>query len=213
MNVGDLLIETFNRSVSLFTIMNPLGAGAIMLSILGHDATKDEIKRISIKNSKAILICMVVLFLLGSYIFDFFGIRVDAVRVFGGIILLVMGFNMVQGFEKKVNHSKQEDEAAHELDDISVVPLAIPIIVGPGLISRVITMSSNGVSTMNYTTACLAFLFVTALNYAILVNMHRIKASIGVNGLKIFNRIMGLVVGAMAIQMIVDGTVTLLSLE
>jgi multiple antibiotic resistance protein len=148
---------------------------------------------------------MLILFLIGVYVFKFFGISPMALRVFGGLILLFMGINMVQGGDKKVNSSSGEREAAILKEDISIVPLAIPIIIGPGLATSLITIQINAVEWIDYVVTILAIIIVTLLNYSILANMNYVKKRLGINGIKVLNRLMGLVVGSLAVQMIVYG--------
>jgi multiple antibiotic resistance protein len=204
-------IKVLNQTVALFTIMNPLGAGAIMLSLIDGAPTKSDFKGIARKNSKAVFITMLVILFVGSYIFSFFGISTDSIRIFGGVILFFMGLNMVQGVEKKVNHTQKENDAALQREDISVVPMAIPIIVGPGLASSLITLTLELQKWTDYFTVVTAIILCTIFNYIILSNMITIKKNLGVNGLKVFTRLMGLVVGSLAVQMIVRGVQALIN--
>jgi len=201
----EFLQSVLTDSISIFTIMNPLSAGVIMLTLLDKDATKTEVTQTAHKNTKAVFIAMLAIYLIGIYLFDFFGISVHGLRTFGGLILLVMGFNMVQGHGKKVNHSPKETEYAREQDDISTVPLAIPIIVGPGLATTLINMSSSAVEWEDYLSGILAILITSLASLLILRRMPFIKKHLGDNGLKVFNRLMGLIVGSLAAQMIING--------
>lgn len=201
----DILRSILGDSISIFTIMNPLSAGAIMLTLVDEDTTKKEFNVIATKNSRTVFIAMVIMFLSGTYIFNFFGIQPDGLRVFGGIILLLMGFNMVQGHDKKVNHRPTEHAAAQQRNDISMVPLAIPIIVGPGLATTLITLSISNDGWESYVSVIVAILICAVANYIILRRMPYIKKRLGVNGLKVFNRLMGLIVGSLASQMLING--------
>ncbi len=203
--VLEILRSILGDSISIFTIMNPLSAGAIMLTLVDEDTTKKEFDVIASKNSRAVFVAMVIIFLSGVYIFDFFGIRPDGLRVFGGIILLIMGFNMVQGHDKKVNHRASEQTAAQLRNDISMVPLAIPIIVGPGLATTLINLSISNDGWESYVSVISAILVCSVANYIILRRMPYIKKRLGVNGLKVFNRLMGLIVGSLAAQMLLNG--------
>ncbi len=201
----EFLRSVLNDSVTIFTIMNPLSAGVIMLSLLDEDVDKKTIQETAFKNSKAVFIAMIVTFLLGTYIFSFFGISPNSLQVFGGLILLFMGFNMVQGFDKKVNHTSKEHSAANKVEDISIVPLAIPIIVGPGLASTLISIRGEQTEILSYVATGIAILICSLANFFILRRMPYIKRKLGINGLKVMNRLMGLVVGALAAQMIMSG--------
>jgi len=193
------------QSVALFTIMNSISAGAIMLTLVPDTISHKELKSIALKNTKAVFIGMLILFLIGVYVFKFFGISPMALRVFGGLILLFMGINMVQGGDKKVNSSSGEREAAILKEDISIVPLAIPIIIGPGLATSLITIQINALDWIDYVVTIIAIIIVTTLNYFLLANMNYVKKRLGINGIKVLNRLMGLVVGSLAVQMIVLG--------
>lgn len=205
----DLLREILADTISIFTIMNPLSAGVVMLTLVDDDPPRHEFNTIAVKNTRTVFIAMLVLFLSGTYIFNFFGIQPDGLRVFGGIILLLMGFNMVQGHDKKVNHRPQEQVAAQMRNDISMVPLAIPIIVGPGLATTLINLSIGAGGWEDYTSVVVAIVLCSLANFIILRRMPFIKKRLGVNGLKVFNRLMGLIVGSLAVQMILKGLIGL----
>ncbi len=201
--------EILADTISIFTIMNPLSAGVVMLTLVDDDTTRKEFNSIAVKNTRAVFVAMVILYLSGTYIFNFFGIQPDGLRVFGGIILLLMGFNMVQGHDKKVNHRPQEQAAAQMRNDISMVPLAIPIIVGPGLATTLINLSIGSEGWEDYISVVVAIFLCAMANFIILRRMPFIKKRLGVNGLKVFNRLMGLIVGSLAVQMILKGLIGL----
>jgi multiple antibiotic resistance protein len=204
-NLLDNGYSVLKQAIALFTIMNSISAGAIMLTLIPDTVSSKEIKVIAKKNTKAVFISMLTLYLIGVYVFQFFGISPMALRVFGGLILLFMGINMVQGHDKKLNSSQRERDAAMDKDDISIVPLAIPIIIGPGLATSLITFQIGAVTWVDYLVTIIAIIIVTISNYLLLANMIHIKNRLGLNGIKVLNRIMGLVVGSLAVQMIVQG--------
>lgn len=201
----DLIRTIFSDTISVFTIMNPLSVGVIMLTLLHEGISSKQIQSIALKTTKGTFVAMMVVFLIGQYIFKFLGVSPDGLRVFGGIILLVMGINMVQGHGKKVNHSSKEREAAGLQEDISIVPLAIPITVGPGLTTTLLNMSVASTTWQGYVSGISAITVCCIASYFILGRMPYIKEKLGVNGLRVFNRVMGLVVGSLAAQMILTG--------
>lgn len=209
MELFESLYKILGQSVALFTIMNSISAGVIMLSMVPDTISHKELKQIALKNTKAVFVAMLILFLIGVYVFQFFGISPMSLRVFGGLILLFMGINMVQGHDKKVNSSQKEIDAAQDKEDISVVPLAIPIIIGPGLATTLITFQAVSTGWLDYLITTVAIIIVVLANYFLLANMNYIKMRMGINGLKVLNRIMGLIVGSLAVQMIVQGLIEL----
>ena len=207
----EILKNILSESISLFTIMNPIAAGAIMLSLCHEGATKHEIRAVAIGSARSVFVSMVIIFLAGVYIFQFFGVSPDGLRIFGGVILLTMGYNMVQGHGKRVNHLPKEHEAAKQREDISVVPLAIPIIVGPGLATRLITMRIGASEWPDYVAGIAAIVVASIATLVILIRMPYIRKRLGENGLKVLNRLMGLIVGALAVQMMITGILGLLN--
>lgn len=201
----DLLRSILADTISIFTIMNPLSVGVIMLGLLEDGAPKSEIKRVSSKTMKAAFVAMVVAFGIGHYIFQFFGISPHGLRIFGGTILFIMGLNMVQGHGKKVNHTQKDQAAAMEREDISVVPLAIPVMVGAGMLTTLINMSVEAQSWQDYVSGFVAIIICSIAALLILQRMPIIQKALGVNGLKVFNRVMGLVVGSLAAQIFLEG--------
>jgi multiple antibiotic resistance protein len=207
MNI-DFLQDVLGHSVTIFTIMNPLSVGVIMLGLLHENASKQEVRQIATKTTRAAFIAMLVTFLLGTYLFDFFGISPDGLRIFGGTILFIMGLNMVQGHGKKVNHTHTDQKAALNRDDISVVPLAIPVMVGAGLATTLINLSIAAETWQDYLSGVIAIIICSVATLLILQRMPFIRQTLGDNGLKVFNRIMGLIVGSLAAQMILSGMVS-----
>ncbi len=112
---------------------------------------------------------------------------------------------MVQGQGKSVNHTARDQEEAQERNDISTVPLAIPIVVGPGLATTLLNMSVSAKQWQDYVSAIAAILLCSLATLIIFRRMPFIKQKLGGNGLKVFNRLMGLIVGSLAIQMVVKG--------
>ncbi len=180
-----------------------------MLSLLEENSGEAEVRSVAWRSTKALTVAMLVVFFAGTYLFNFFGIDPNAIKVFGGIILIIMGYNMIQGYGKRVNHSPKEQLAAMEREDIAIVPLAIPIAMGAGLATTLISISVEADGWMDYLSASLAIFLCSVAYWQILRNMPYIKRALGYNGLRIFNRIMGLVVGSLAAQMIVNGVVSL----
>lgn len=191
--------------------MNPLSVGVIMLSLLPDDASQEEIQQTAWKSSKAAFTAMLIIFLAGTYLFSFFGISPNGLKVFGGIILFVMGFNMVQGVGKRVNHTAKDQVAAMEREDIAIVPLGIPVMVGAGMVTTLLTLSVAAESWQNYLSGAVAILICSVAGLLILRRMPLIKKTLGVNGLKVFNRLMGLIVGSLAAQMIITGALSLVN--
>ncbi|MGK7396048.1 MAG: MarC family protein [Candidatus Cyclobacteriaceae bacterium M3_2C_046] len=206
MNLADFFAELVKNTIALFSIMNPLSAGAIMLSLMQDDThIKQSVRHISKSNTLAVFIGMIATFFVGNLILEIFDISINSVKAIGGIVLLLMAINMVQGGNQKVNYSKPEQEQAILKEDISVIPLGIPIILGPGLFATLLSLRTQTGEFLGYLSLILSIVICCLGSYLILRNMIYIKRIISEHGMKIFNRIMGLIVGAISIQFLISG--------
>ncbi len=196
-------------TIALITILNPLAAASIMISLIGSEATSLTVRPIAFKTTLAIIIAGLVTLYSGEYIFKFFGINVMSIKVIGGILLMMIAINMASGNSSKSRHTPKEHEEAEESEDISIVPLGIPILFGPGVIATIIVLNNTAMKTLSlldsYIIVSLSILISSITTYFILVNATYINRILGVTGMKILTRIMGLVVGAIAAQFMVSG--------
>jgi len=194
--------------VAMIAIMNPLGSLAIFAGLV---ADKPPSEQKSIAKSTAFATCVILLLITwaGPYILDFFGISVAAFETAGALIIILLGLSMMSGHSEKshneMHHTESEHQDALEKESISVVPLAIPIIAGPGAISTIIVRShhlSGFVNHLILSALCviLALIILVSLYYA-----GTIKNLIGQGGIKIATRVMGLVLTAIAFDMLGSG--------
>ncbi len=198
----------FHDVIALITILNPIAAASIMISML-DSPTKENIKVIAFKASATVLIASFITLFTGELIFKIFGINILSLKVIGGIILMMIAINMAYGHGSKARHTKEEEQEAQTKEDISIVPLGIPILFGPGVIATIIVLNNNhshelsaGVS---YMLIALAIFIATLIVYLTLYYASAINKALGITGMKILTRIMGLIVGAIAAQFIISG--------
>ncbi len=199
------LRELLHFTIGLLTILNPIAAAAIMVSILPPDISKKEITTISIKTSLTVLIASLLTVFLGNYIFKLFGINIYSIKVIGGIVLFIIALNMVQGKISETKHSTEESEEAKEKEDISIIPLGIPILFGPGVIATLIVFYTRTSTLLDLGLLILSIFISSVTVFYTLKNAVILNRFLGVTGLKIATRIMGLIVGAIASQFIISG--------
>lgn len=203
------MLDTFlQQAISIFAIVDPLGVSAIMLSLASSNATKEHIKAIALKSTITIIIAFFVVLFTGDFVLKIFGISLDSLKVMGGIILLLTAIKMVEGhFEK--NQTKAEKEEAKSFDDFAVIPLAIPITFGPGIFATIVIYKASVSSLLELIVLILAFLSTACLVYIAFRYSIYTRNLLGITGQKIVTRLMGLIVGAIAIQFIISGVVIL----
>ncbi|MFT7003996.1 MAG: multiple antibiotic resistance protein [Sulfurimonas sp.] len=204
-------LELFlQQTITFFAIIDPIGVSAVMLSLLHINITKQEINKIAYKSTITIVVAFFVVMISGDFLLKMFGINVNSLKVIGGIVLILMSLNMIQGSTKEAKAiSNDEVDEIKEYDDLSVIPLGIPIIFGPGLFTTIIILEHQHETFVGMLSMSLAFLANAFLIYVAFKNSIHIKKFLGLTGQNIITKIMGLVVGAIAVQFIVNGIIEL----
>ena len=192
---------------SIFFLVDPF---AVIPSFLAMTAHSTSVKRRATAR-RACLTCFIVLSsfaLAGTYIFKLFGITLPAFEIAGGLILALIGLEMMQA-RRSTQEGPQEAAEAAIKDDPGVLPLGIPMLAGPGAISTVMVL--EGKSNEPYkTVAVFAAILVTCLlSYLILAGADRVRKIMGETGIRIMMRIMGLLLTTIAIQFVLNGMVHL----
>lgn len=191
-----------NVFLKIFMIFTPFFVISAFLSLTKNDS-QTERQRIAIKVTLAVGLTCFALFLFGSYIFALFGITLDAFRIGAGAILFLSAVSMIQG---KTTFSPQDSK-----EDVAVVPLAIPITVGPGTIGALLVMGAGLKTAPEKVTACLALLCAVLLVGGLLFVAGRLERFLGQQGLTILTKLTGLFVSAIAAQIFFTGLKNFLS--
>ncbi len=193
-------LQTFSV---IFAIVDPFGYIPIFISMTANDSKARQ--RQMLKRACVAAFTMLALFtLLGGKILHLFGITIPALQISGGLILLVIGFEMLKVIQVQEKMSASEESEGRERDDISIIPLAIPMLSGPASIGTVIVLSAKGgaFQTVNIISSILVTLLIT---YVTLRSAGKILKVIGITGVKVLTRIMGFLLCAMAVQFIING--------
>jgi len=204
----DYISLLLHDTVALITILNPIAAASIMVSLI-DTPTPSTIRPIAFKATLTIVIASLITLFTGELIFKLFGINVLSLKVIGGVILMMIAINMAYGHSAKSRKTPEEESEAEEKDDISIVPLGIPILFGPGVIATIIVLNNNLVSKyslqISYAIVTASILLSATTVYLVLRYAGVINKALGITGMKILTRIMGLIVGAIAAQFLISG--------
>lgn len=195
---------------SLFTIINPISAAFFFTSITEDD---EESKKILMARKASIVsaIILIIFAFGGNIILNFFGITLDAFRIAGGLLVARVGLSMTRAAHKQIKSEKERQEAIQR-DDVSVIPMAIPMLSGPGAMTTVIVLMSTSTDTYSKVAVILAILVVCALAYLILAKADWIQKSIGHTGKNVVDKILGLIVMVVGVQFIINGVQGVLKL-
>lgn len=198
----DLFLQ---QTITIFAIVDPLGVSAILLSLLPSHTSKDEIKTIARKSTLTIVIAFFVVLLTGDFVLKLFGIELDSLKAMGGIILLLMAIKMVEGSLEPKNQTPEEREEVKHNHEFAIIPLGVPITFGPGIFATIVIYKAQANSFIDLIALCGAFMITALATYIIFRNSLYIRNVLGITGQKIVSRLMGLIVGAIAVQFIVSG--------
>ncbi|MHB1700618.1 MAG: MarC family protein [Acidobacteriaceae bacterium] len=185
---------------SIFFLVDPFAAIPTFLAVTeGVDA-----KRRRGMAWRASVTCFVVLTsfaLAGEYIFKLLGITLPAFEIAGGLILLLIGIDMLEAKRSPTQESSGETQEAAMKEDAGIVPMGIPMLAGPGAISSVMVLVGQAPTHWQ-----MAAIFITAgISYLVLAAASRVRAVLGETGIRILVRIMGLLLVALAVQFFVNG--------
>lgn len=190
--------------ISLFAIVNPIGAIPIYISLTDEYRAEDRARIVRITPVAVVAILLVTL-ISGEFILRFFGISVDSFRVGGGILLLLMSISMLQARTSRTAHTSDEAEETADRETIAVVPLAIPLLSGPGAISTVIVYAYKAKGISAYLITSAGILLIGLAIYLSLLAAPYIAKKLGRTGINIITRIMGLILAAIAVEFITTG--------
>lgn len=189
---------------SLITLVDPIGFAPIYLSLV-DGMTKDEKKRVAKKGTITALIVLISFWLLGRVIFSIFGITVHAFRIAGGILFFKVGMDMLEAKISRRRSTPAEEEEAGKKEDIGYTPIGIPLIAGPGAITSVMILSTEAIDLLHKIMLLLAIISVMILTYMTFITADKLTERFGRTGLRIMQRIMGLILMVMAVQFIING--------
>ena len=194
---------------TLFTLINPIGI-APLLVVMTERFSKDERVKIAKKGSATALITLLLFAILGSLIFSFFGITLEAFQIMGGILFFRNGLRMLDARVGRSRTTPAEQEESQESDDIAISPIGIPLIAGPGAITATMLLSSQTPQIFSYLTLGLSIMVVLTFVYVILRNGDVLMRVLGTSIMRIIQRLMGLILLVIAVQFVINGTISVI---
>ena len=194
---------------TLFTLINPIGITPLLV-VMTERFSKDERINIAKKGSLTAFTTLILFAILGSFIFNFFGITIEAFQIMGGILFFRNGLRMLDAKVGRSRTTPAEQEESQESDDIAISPIGIPLIAGPGAITATMLLSSQTPQLYSYATIGLSISVVLSFVYLILRNGDVLIRVLGTSIMRIIQRLMGLILLVIAVQFLINGTVSVL---
>jgi len=202
-------MDSFKTFISLLALVNPLGAIPFFISFT---ATNTRAERQKIVRMASLTVALVIAFttLFGQQVINFFGISVNSFQVGGGIIMLLMALSMINAQPGGTKTTPEEAIEGELKENIAVVPLAIPLLTGPGTISTVIIYSSDQGGWLQKLNLIGSGLAIAVLVFVALSAADPISRVLGRTGINVATRLMGLMLAALGVELIVDGLMALI---
>lgn len=194
-------------TIAMIAIVDPPGCLPIYLSLTGQHKNINK-KNVAKMTALTVFIILVVSLFLGDKILNIFGISMPSFQICGGILLLIMAIYMMLG-RNQVMESTQNNKSEKEL--IAFVPLSIPLLAGPGAISNMIIAAHQAPNFVNLSFLVLPCIFVSLTIWLTLSFAESISRVIGAVGTKIVTRVMGLLLGSMAVEFITRGVLDIIA--
>ena len=194
---------------SLIVIINPVMVTSVFITLTAN-ATPRAKRTIIQKTTIIAFLVLLVFAISGTLVFKFFSITIGAFQIAGGIILFSVAMGMLHATASRTKQTPEEMDEAMSRDDIAVVPLAIPMVSGPGAITTVIVLSGEARAIPSMAILFLAIVVAMVIVFIMLRNAARIQKYLGPSGLNITTRLMGLVLAAVAVQFVIRGVESIL---
>jgi multiple antibiotic resistance protein len=188
----------------LLAIANPLGVIPLFISMTANESTQQRYTTINIVALGVGTILLVALFF-GELLLAFFGITINAFQVGGGILILLMAISMLHAKTSSIQQTDEEADESIAKESVAIVPLATPLLAGPGAISAVILAAHTSTGVVHYIIVAGGVLLLALLVWCALRLSPWIAARISATGINIFTRIMGLILMAIAVEFIAAG--------
>ena len=204
----DIFLYVF---AALFSVINPLGTVPIFVGLTTEE-TNQERNQTALLTSVNVVVILIISFFAGTYLLDFFGISLNALRIAGGMIIVTSGFALLTGsFSKhKGMKNKRVKKDLDKREKFSLTPLAIPMLAGPGSISLLITFNQEYQGWSEMAFVILAVIAVGIATLLILRSSHYISKILGASGINAISRIVGFIVISIGVEYISSAVISTL---
>lgn len=202
--MGEIVSVTLVAISALFFVVDPIGLVPVFVAMTEGDSA--EKRRATAKKACLIFVGVLTFFTIGGgLIFQLLGVSLAAFKIAGGILLMLTALDMLRSKQSDTRTSGEEIGEAARKDDIAVVPLAMPLLAGPGAIATVMVLTAKAQNFWQLIPVLVSVLVTAVASYLMLRAATHVDRVMGVSGRAILERVMGLLLAAIAVQFVVTG--------
>lgn len=194
---------------AVFFVIDPLGLLPIYLAMTVDDPPEKR-RKMAARATIVAFVLLASFTVFGTLIFRLFGITLEAFKIAGGLLLLFTALDMLQARPSRTRSSPEETSEGTSKEDVAIVPLAMPLLAGPGAIATVMVLAGRGTSWLHTAAVVAAVALTCGIAYLLLRAAGPLNKLFGQTGIAVLERIMGLLLAAIAIQFIADGIVAII---
>jgi multiple antibiotic resistance protein len=205
----ELLNDILLAFVAILPVVNPFSKPPIFLSIT-EDYTEAERRTTALRSCLIAFVILLVSLLAGTFVLEFFSISLPALQIAGGLLIARTGFQMLNP-QREHHQTPTEEKEAREKEDVSFVPLAMPLLSGPGSMAVMINLATEVQHWTEWIVFIAAAGAVCVISYFVLIASGFFVRVLGVNGMNALSKLMGFLLLALAIQFILNGGTTTLN--
>jgi multiple antibiotic resistance protein len=202
--VGSTLAFALAAFSAIFSVVDPLGVVPVYIAMTSQDS-KAHKRRTALRASIAMVMALAVFAASGEHILKFFGISIGSFRIAGGVLLFLLAVDMLRAQPSRQRTTPEEEAEGIEKPDVSIFPLAIPMLSGPGSFATVMMLMTKAHTVWERGIVMICIAVNGVLAFVILIGATVAERRLGKTGMNVLHRVMGLLLAAIAVQFVVDG--------
>lgn len=189
---------------AVFFVVDPIGVVPTFIAITSGDSP-EKVRNTALRASLVGGLLLIFFALFGGFVFKVMGVSLSAFRVAGGLLLLITALDMLRARESETRNTPNETAEATRKEDVAIVPLAVPLLAGPGSIATVMVLMSKGKSVLTAVPVLMSIVVTFVASYFVLRGAGYVQKALRASGVAILQRVMGLILAAIAVQFMAEG--------
>jgi multiple antibiotic resistance protein len=202
--MSEALLFSLSTLATLFFVVDPMAAAPMFITMTANDSPAHK-RRTALRAGIGTFVTLALFAAIGGWIFRLLGISLGAFQIAGGILLFLLAVDMLRAERSRQRTSPEEEHEGLDKPDVSLFPLTIPMLAGPGSISTVMLLMSRVEHVWHYGVIMGAITLTAIGSYNVLRGAGFLEKRLGQTGINVMQRVMGLILAAIAVQFVVDG--------